>query len=145
MLAGSGFPAKRWPPASSPVPANEAETGAEASDDGEETRGSSSSVDRVATSADDPESSETTRSRGEDPAAGAGSLDAEIADGISALEYNKVVRLLRNREAPVERTEIEAIATSAYGVSPEAFDTIVDAAIGRGIVAEDEEGRLVGR
>lgn len=67
------------------------------------------------------------------------------ADGaettVSALEYNKVVRLLKNREFPVDRGEIEAVAENAYDLAPGECAAIIDLAVDRGLVAE-EDGRL---
>lgn len=61
---------------------------------------------------------------------------------LTALEYNKVMRLLQNREFPVERAEIHDIATSAYEISDREFDAIIDAAIKRGLI-DEEDGTLV--
>ncbi|MBO4249080.1 hypothetical protein IL252_14775 [Halomicrobium sp. IBSBa] len=61
---------------------------------------------------------------------------------LTALEYNKVMRLLQNREFPVERAEIHDIATSAYEISDREFDAIIDAAIKRGLI-DEENGTLV--
>lgn len=56
--------------------------------------------------------------------------------------YNRVVRLLQNRDFPVDRAEIEAVATNAYELSPEEFDGVIQLAIDRGVL-EEEDGRLV--
>ena len=61
---------------------------------------------------------------------------------LTALEYSKVMRLLQNREFPVDRAEFRAIATNAYQISDGEFDAIVDAAIDRGLIAE-ENGQFV--
>ena len=61
---------------------------------------------------------------------------------LTALEYNKVMRLLQNRDFPVERAEIHDVATSAYQISDREFDAIIDAAIQRGLLGE-ENGQLV--
>jgi len=50
--------------------------------------------------------------------------------------YNKVVRLLKNRDLPVPRDEIEAIAGSAYDIPDHECEAILDATIERGLVAE---------
>ena len=55
---------------------------------------------------------------------------------LTNLEYNKVMRLLQNRELPVDRAEIQEVATSAYQISPEEFDTVIQAAIQRDLIAE---------
>lgn len=61
---------------------------------------------------------------------------------LTALEYTKVMRLLENRELPVDRAEIRVVATNAYEIRPTEFDAVVDAAIERGKIVE-EEGRFV--
>jgi predicted nucleic-acid-binding protein len=59
-----------------------------------------------------------------------------------ARTYNRVVRLLQNREFPVDRDEIEAVATNAYELSHEEFDAVIRLAIDRGVL-EEEDGKLV--
>ena len=61
---------------------------------------------------------------------------------LTRLEYNKVMRLLKNREFPVDRGEIRDVATSAYQISPEEFDAVIDAAIERGLIAE-RDGQFI--
>ncbi|WP_267640327.1 hypothetical protein [Haloarchaeobius amylolyticus] len=51
--------------------------------------------------------------------------------------YNKVMRLLQNRDFPIERAQIESVAAGAYDVDPEECRAIVDAAIEKGLVAQD--------
>jgi hypothetical protein len=68
--------------------------------------------------------------------------DREVTGGVSALEYNKVMRLLQNREFPVDRAEIEAVATSAYELSASECAAVIDTAVDRGLVAE-QDGALV--
>lgn len=60
---------------------------------------------------------------------------------ISALEYNKVMRLLQNREFPVERAEIESIAASAYSLSEDECAQVIDLAVDRGLL-DQREGML---
>ncbi|WP_227133562.1 hypothetical protein [Halorubellus salinus] len=55
--------------------------------------------------------------------------------------YNKVVRLLKNRDLPVSRAEIESIAGSAYDIPDHECEAIIDAAIQRSLVAE-ADGQL---
>lgn len=52
--------------------------------------------------------------------------------------YNKVVRLLKNRDLPVPRAEIEDVAGSAYAIPDHECEQIIDAAIQRGLVAEHD-------
>jgi hypothetical protein len=60
---------------------------------------------------------------------------------ISALEYNKVMRLLQNREFPVDRAEIETVAANAYGLAESDCAAVIDLAIDRGLLRE-EGGQL---
>jgi len=66
------------------------------------------------------------------------------ADGptLTKLEYNKVMRLLQNRPFPVDRAEIREVATSAYDLDPDEFDAVIDAAVERDLLAE-ENGQFV--
>ena len=45
--------------------------------------------------------------------------------------YNRVVRLLQNREFPVDRSEFETLASSAYDVSPAECERVIKYAIYR--------------
>lgn len=86
---------------------------------------------------DDGESAvKTTDSDGRADAAGRESDDFERA------EYNKVVRLLQNREFPVEIEEITVVARSAYRIDRDTTHTILEALIDRGIL-EDRGDELV--
>jgi hypothetical protein len=51
---------------------------------------------------------------------------------VTKAEYRKVIRLLRNRDQPVERREIESLATSAYGLTAAQCATILDTALTQG-------------
>ncbi|MFD1646440.1 hypothetical protein [Haloarchaeobius litoreus] len=51
--------------------------------------------------------------------------------------YNKVVRLLQNRDFPIERGEIEDVAVGAYDVDVEECRAVIDAAIDKGLVAQE--------
>ncbi len=61
---------------------------------------------------------------------------------VSALEYNKVMRLLQNRDFPVDRREFVAVAASAYGLAEQECAEVIDLAVDRGLVAE-RDGQLV--
>ena len=61
---------------------------------------------------------------------------------VSALEYNKVMRLLQNREFPVDREGFERVAANAYGLAEHECGEVIDLAIDRGLVAE-RDGQLV--
>ncbi|MFW6018191.1 MAG: hypothetical protein ACOCPX_05165, partial [Halapricum sp.] len=57
-------------------------------------------------------------------------------------EYNKVVRLLQNREFPVEIEEITVVARSAYGIDRDTTHAILNALIESDIL-EDRGDELV--
>ena len=61
---------------------------------------------------------------------------------LTKLEYNKVMRLLKNRPFPVDRAEIREVATSAYEISPAEFDAVIEAAVERDLIAV-ENGQFV--
>ncbi len=52
--------------------------------------------------------------------------------------YNRVVRLLQNREFPVDRSEFETLASSAYDVSPAECERVIEYAIYRGELDEHD-------
>ena len=58
-------------------------------------------------------------------------------DGPPQATYNRVVRLLQNREFPVERDEIATVAMNAYEIPPEDFDAVIETAVDRGLLEED--------
>ncbi|MFC6973987.1 hypothetical protein ACFQL1_03785 [Halomicroarcula sp. GCM10025709] len=104
------------------------------SGNGTENGDGTSDPDRAASTAD----GESDRSEDDDDP----DEQADDSQGLTRLEYNKVMRLLQNRELPVDRAEIQAVAVNAYEIQPDEFDTIVDAAIERDLIAE-REGQLV--
>ncbi len=55
--------------------------------------------------------------------------------------YNRVVRLLQNREFPVDRSEFETLASSAYDVSPTECKRVIEYAIDRGEL-DERDGEL---
>jgi len=73
-------------------------------------------------------------------ASGAGAVGA--SETPAAETYNRVIRLLQNREFPVRTAEIEEVAVNAYGMEPTDFRAVVDAAVERGVIDERGE-RLV--
>ncbi|WP_367176479.1 hypothetical protein [Haloarcula rubripromontorii] len=68
--------------------------------------------------------------------------DSDDSPSLTKLEYNKVMRLLQNREMPVDRAEIREVAVNAYDIDGEQFDAIIDAAVERDLIGQDK-GRLV--
>jgi len=59
------------------------------------------------------------------------------SDAPSQATYNRVVRLLQNREFPVERDEIATVAMNAYDIPPEDFDAVIQTAVNRGVLEEE--------
>jgi hypothetical protein len=124
----------------------------EASDDGD-----------APTSADDAESSDSNRALDDEgdaetdspdgnPAAptadDGGAPESSSADdgddepSLTRLEYNKVMRLLQNRELPVERQGFVNVAANAYELDPRECERVLDVAIENGLIGE-ESGQLV--
>jgi hypothetical protein len=68
--------------------------------------------------------------------------EADADRTISALENSKVMRMLENREFPVERDSFQAVAANAYGVGEAQVAQVLDMAIDRGLLAESD-GMLV--
>lgn len=116
--------------------AGEAETEASA-DTGDATGSTESTEPASETAAETDNGSDADGSRGDQ----AGSEPPEQA--VSSQQYNKVIRLLQNREFPVERREIITVATSAYGLRESECEQVIGRAVDRGIIEEDDEGRLV--
>lgn len=52
-------------------------------------------------------------------------------------QFRKVVRILQNREFPVERAEVEALASGAYDLDDDHVTEIFDYAVERGILVDD--------
>lgn len=57
--------------------------------------------------------------------------ESDVPDG-----YYKVLRLLQNREFPMERADLTALVTGAYDVSEPQCERILETAIERGILIE---------
>jgi hypothetical protein len=66
--------------------------------------------------------------------------DEDVPDG-----YYKVLRLLQNREFPMERADLTAIVTGAYDVTEPQCERILKTAIDRGVLVEDGSTLDVGR
>ena len=86
------------------------------------------------------------RDAGEKPKDGEtneGSADdgTQTRQTISALEYNRVMRMLQNREFPVDRPEIEFVAANAYDLAESECAQVIDLAVDRGLLVE-RDGQL---
>lgn len=84
--------------------------------------------------ADAPASDDAERAGSDEGDSGGASL--------TRLEYNRVMRLVQNRQLPAEKAEIREVAVNAYDIEPEEFDAITDAAVERGLIGE-ADGRFV--
>lgn len=51
--------------------------------------------------------------------------------------YGKVMRLLRNREFPVDRDDVEVVAMNAYDMRAAEVDAVIEAAVDRGELVAD--------
>jgi hypothetical protein len=93
-----------------------------------------------ATSSHGESESEGTTPDGSDGGGGDDGSDDGGADGpeVPREAYNKVVRLLQNREFPVQRGDVLAVATNAYDLRRRDCEAAIDALVERGIV--DAEG-----
>ena len=66
--------------------------------------------------------------------------DSDVPDG-----YHKVLRLLQNREFPMERADLTALVTGAYDVSEPQCERILETAIERGVLVEEGSTLDIGR
>jgi hypothetical protein len=73
----------------------------------------------------------------EDEADEGGDDDGAEAVGAEPPNFRKVMRLLNNREFPVDRAEITDIASGAYDLDRSQVDDIIDHAVQRDVLAED--------
>jgi hypothetical protein len=92
--------------------------------------------------ADDETVTVTERDTGGD-GDGSGTDDgdgSDVPDG-----YHKVLRLLQNREFPMERADLTALVTGAYDVSEPQCERILETAIERGVLVEDGSTLDTGR
>lgn len=92
-----------------------------------------SDADEMTSGADDANESAAPGSAADGSAAD-GSVPAA---GPSPENYRRVLRLLENREFPVDRAEIRGVVETAYGVEPDEFERVVEAAAAREVLAVD--------
>jgi len=75
---------------------------------------------------------------------GDGSGDEQPPDvSLSRLENTKVMRLLENREFPVDKEEFVTVAASAYQISRHDCEKVLDLAVQHDLI-DEENGQLVG-
>ncbi|MFB6083485.1 MAG: hypothetical protein ABEJ94_04490 [Halorientalis sp.] len=61
---------------------------------------------------------------------------------LSTPAAQKLVKLLQNREFPVDREEIEVVASNAYGIPAQDCEDVIDALVSEGYV-DERKGQLV--
>jgi hypothetical protein len=139
-------------------PAVESET-AETSDDGTEAEESAGEEDPEPDVADEttPDATDTVSEEAggtleaDDEDGDAASTDSEEAaddDGggrpaiLSTPAAKKAIRLLQNRDFPVERAEFQDLASSAYNIPPQDCEDVLDALVSEGYI-DEKKGQLV--
>lgn len=101
----------------------------------DETEADDDTTEQAGTESDDDSAEQDDDASGSDVTGG-------DDDAYERAEYNKVVRLLQNREFPVDIEEITVVARSAYDIDRETTHEILEALIDRGVV-EDRGDSLV--
>jgi len=71
-----------------------------------------------------------------------GDSDRDIT--LSRLENTNVMRLLQNREFPVDRDDFVVVASSAYEVSPRHCEKVIDLAVKHDLLREEDGELLAG-
>jgi len=108
----------------------------------EHTAESTEPTDTSRAESDDTETAASSPAASDDSETTAASAGASDDPTLTKLEYNKVMRLLKNRPFPVDKGEIRDVATSAYEISPGEFDAVIEAAVERDLIAV-ENGQFV--
>jgi len=97
------------------------------------------STDEAPPASTDPEDDERDRSTTTNDDEGS------VPDDDVPEEYYTVLRLLQNREFPMERTTLVDIVTGAYDVSEPQCERILETAVGRGVLVRDGSTLDLGR
>lgn len=120
--AGDEVPAESEAGRSQPEP--------EDTEDGDLTADADTADPAAETDTDSNDSDETT----------ADAADAETPDrDFSTSSYNRVVRLLQNREFPLDVAEITTIAGSAYEIERRETEAVLEKLVDRGVIERDGE------
>ncbi|MFK8214905.1 hypothetical protein [Haloferax volcanii] len=91
---------------------------------------------------DDDEAEAKTETEAENEPSASAADEQPRPDGESGRseeppKFRKVIRILQNREFPVERAEVEALASGAYDLDDDEVADIFDYAIERGLLVDD--------
>jgi len=70
--------------------------------------------------------------------------EQDVHQTVTRLENSKVMRLLQNREFPVDREGFVNVAANAYEVSEDDCETIIDLAIKHDLIAKDGDNLVAG-
>ncbi|QLH79118.1 hypothetical protein HZS55_18265 [Halosimplex rubrum] len=118
--------------------------GADESGSGGQSSGSASdggSAEQSSGSASDGGSAEQSSTGADDGDASGSGGDGEHRVSMSRLENTKVMRLLENREFPVDKAEFVTVAANAYQVSQSDCEKVIDLAVEHDLLRE-ENGQL---
>lgn len=91
---------------------------------------------------DDAAGDEAELLEDEEPTVRARATAGDPLDGVSVAEYNRVMRLLQNREFPMARAAFVDLASSAYDLGEDAVEQVLETVIDQGAL-EDRDGDLV--
>jgi hypothetical protein len=134
-------------PASGPEESDAPATTSEQRDSATEpSPGDGDDPDESTEAGDGDDSGESTEA-GDDANDGSGDDDSSGLRGLTAADrgsrstYRKALRLLRNREFPMARSDTVDLLSSAYGLDREECDRLLDLCVDRGLLAE-ENGEL---
>ncbi|UVE51145.1 hypothetical protein KU306_04485 [Haloferax larsenii] len=105
-------------------------------DEGTETEDSTDGETTAVNAADSSDEDVLAEEPNETDAKESNETDAEDI-GPEPPNFRKVIRILQNREFPVERAEVEALASGAYDLDDQQVADIFDYAIKRGLLEED--------
>ena len=116
-------------------------------DSGESTEAGDGDDPGESTEAGDGDAPDESTEAGDDANDGSGDDDSSGLRGLTAADrgsrstYRKALRLLRNREFPMARSDTVDLLSSAYGLDREECDRLLDLCVDRGLLAE-ENGEL---
>lgn len=103
----------------------------------EQARDSSAEVENTVSSSEQSATAPTTTS--EDAEANDASTASDESREYTKSEFNKIVRLLQNRDFPVEIDELVVVSKSAYQIDEGTCHAVIDALIDRGVVVDQGE------
>ena len=96
-----------------------------------------STLENETTVNEDSADDEASTSEDESTTGGESPDDESSASPAMPATYGKVLRLLRNRDLPMRRSDVEALASGAYDLDGHEVEALVDAAVERGDLVDD--------